>query len=117
MQGLWQAHLLDCAYKLPILTGNQGAGMSFDRVQYPLVRDDITVQEIGQEVMLHDTDNGSVHVINLSAYAVWKLCNGKNTPENMFEKLSAEYPDAGPGLLGDIQEILKSFRKKMLLVS
>ena len=90
--------------------------MVADREQRPLARGDITVQVIGEEVMLHDGGSDSIHVLNHSAYAVWKLCNGENTTEDMFAKLSAQYPNAGGELLDDIKTILQEFNQKMLLV-
>jgi hypothetical protein len=90
--------------------------MGGDKQKLPLARVDITVQVIGEEVMLHDGETDTIHVLNHSAYAVWKLCNGENSCEDMFEKLSAQYPDAGPGLFDDIQQTLLGFSRKMLLV-
>jgi len=90
--------------------------MSIDRQKLPLARKDITVQVISDEVMLYDGCSDVIHVLNHSAYAVWKLCNGENTCEDMFEKLSAEYPDAGLDLARDIQETLQDFRQKMLFI-
>ncbi len=90
--------------------------MSIDRVKLPLARSDITVQVVGDEVMLYDADSEAIHVLNHSAYAVWKLCDGENTSEDIFEKLSAQYTGAGSDLFEDIQEILQGFMQKMLLV-
>jgi len=90
--------------------------MSIDREKLPLVRNEITVQVIGEEVMLYDDGSDTIHVLNHSAYAVWNLCNGENTREDMFKKLSTLYPDAGNQLSDDIQETLQDFRLKLLLV-
>jgi len=90
--------------------------MSIDREKQPLARNNITLQVIGEEVMLYDGGSDTIHVLNHSAYAVWKLCNGENTREDMFKKLSAQYPDAGTELSDDIQEALQDFRLKLLLV-
>jgi hypothetical protein len=94
----------------------QEADMNIDRQKLPLARKEITVQVIGEEVMLYDGGSDTIHVLNHSAYAVWNLCNGENTPEDMFQKLSAHYPDAGNKLSDDIQETLRDFRQKLLLV-
>ena len=90
--------------------------MSIDKHNRPMVRSEITVQVIGEEVMLHDGDSDTIHVLNHTAYAVWKLCNGENTSHDIFEKLSLRYPDAGSELIDDIREALQCFRQKMLLV-
>lgn len=90
--------------------------MSFDSQTRPLSRNDITVQVIGVEVMLYDSDNEKIHVLNHSAYAIWKLCTGENTPEDMYDILSAQYPDARLNLFNDIRETLETFRQKMLFI-
>lgn len=90
--------------------------MSIDGKIRPLARKDITVQEIGEEVMLYDSISEKIHVLNHSAYAVWKLCTGENTPQDMYQILTAQYPDAGGNLIDDIRETLEDFRQKMLFI-
>ncbi len=90
--------------------------MSIDEHNRPMVRSDITVQVIGEEVMLYDSVGEKIHVLNHSAYAIWKLCNGENTLEDMRKTLSALYPDASSEVADDIQASIDGFRQKMLLV-
>ncbi len=94
----------------------QGEEMSLNVDERLTARSNITVQVIGEEVMLHDGDNDTIHVLNHSAYAVWKLCDGENTFEEILKKLAVQYPDAGPGFADDIREIIQDFSQKMLLV-
>ncbi len=90
--------------------------MDIDSQKMPLARNDITVQVIGEEVMLHDADNCSIHVLNHSAYTVWKLCNGENTIDDICKHMTDTYSDAGSAIADDIQETLLDLRQKMLLV-
>ena len=90
--------------------------MSVDEHNRPMVRSEITVQVIGEEVMLYDSVGEKIHVLNHSAYAIWKLCNGENTLEDMRKTLSAQYPDASSEVADDIQASIDVFRQKMLLV-
>ena len=90
--------------------------MSIDSQARPLVRSDITVQEIGDEVMLYDSDNEKMHVLNHSAYAIWQLCNGENTLVDMREQLAARYDDASLDLIDDIQTTIDGFIQKGLLI-
>ena len=91
--------------------------MSIDRQTRPLARSDITVQVIGDEVMLYDSDNEKIHVLNHSAYAIWQLCNGENSLVDMCEKLIAKYEDSNLDLVDDdIQATIDGFIQKGLLI-
>jgi hypothetical protein len=43
----------------------------------PLARRDVTLQRVGREAILHDSQNGQAHVINGSASYLWELCDGR----------------------------------------
>jgi len=90
--------------------------MHIDRQARPLVRSDIAVQVIGDEVMLYDSDNEKIHVLNHSAYAIWQLCNGENSLVDMCEQLAAQYEDSSLDLVDDIQTTIDGFIQKGLLI-
>ena len=90
--------------------------MSIDRQTRPLARSDVTGQVIGDEVMLCDSDNEKIHVLNHSAYAIWQLCNGENSLVDMCEKLIAKYEDSSLDLMDDIQATIDGFIQKGLLI-
>lgn len=90
--------------------------MNNDSTRKPLARTDITVQEMGNEVMLYDSSGEKIHVLNLSAFAIWKLCTGSHTVAEIIEQMAACYPDASVDLENDIEMILADFMKKGLLV-
>jgi len=90
--------------------------MSIDRQARLLARSDITVQVIGDEVMLYDSGNEKIHVLNHSAYAIWKMCNGENSLADMYEQLTLQYADAGLDLVDDIQVTIDGFIQKGLLI-
>ena len=79
-------------------------------------RSDITIQKVGDETMLYDRDGEKIHVLNHSAYSIWKLCDGHNTIEDICERMTVQYPDAGPSLIDDIQATIEQLESKMLLV-
>ena len=97
-------------------TSNKGVEMSIDRQTRPLARSDITVQVIGDEVMLYDSDNEKIHVLNHSAYAIWQMCNGENSLADMCEQLTVQYADASLDLIDDIQATIDGFIQKGLLI-
>ena len=82
----------------------------------PAARSDISVQAIGDEVMIYDSAGERIHVLNHSAQAIWKLCDGTNTLEDICREISRVYPDAGDVIFDDICSIIKEFKKKGLLM-
>lgn len=90
--------------------------MGIDRQARPLARRDITVQVIGDEVMLYDSDNEKIHVLNHSAYAIWQLCNGENSRADMCEQLTVQYADSSHDFVDDIQATIDEFIQKGLLI-
>ena len=88
--------------------------MTTDNLQVPCARSEITVQEIGDDIMLYDDVNEKIHVLNHSAYAIWKLCNGQNTLEDIHAQMSAQYPEASTNLSIDIQSTIRELKEKEL---
>lgn len=90
--------------------------MKNDTYARPKARSDLSVQAIGDEVMLYDSAGEKIHVLNHSAQAIWKLCNGTNTLEDICREMSLAYPDAGDVIFDDICSIIEEFKKKGLLI-
>ncbi len=90
--------------------------MSNDTYARPEARGDISAQAIGDEVMLYDSDGEKIHVLNHSAHAIWKLCNGRNTLEDIRREMALQYPDSESGLTDDISLALTEFKRKGLLI-
>jgi len=90
--------------------------MSNDSLIKPVARDDVTVQVMGDEVMLYDNAGEKIHVLNHSAYAIWELCDGSHTVEDIGAELRDQYHDAGKDVVDDIRLIIDDFIKKGLVV-
>jgi hypothetical protein len=89
--------------------------MSAEKYAGPFARRDITEQVIGEEVMLYDSIAEKIHVLNHSAYAVWTLCDGAHSPDDIHSVLAEKYPDAGFELIADVHAIIERFRDQGLL--
>lgn len=76
----------------------------------------ITVQQLGNEVILYDTRKKTTHVLNPTARRVWELCDGKHTVQDMERALRTSFsiPD-GQDIANDIQHIVTTFVEKGLL--
>jgi hypothetical protein len=82
----------------------------------PQKRDDIASQELGDEVMLYDSVNEQVHVLNHTAYFIWKLCDGNNTLQDIRKKMISQFTEiSDSAIINDIQSVINDFLLKKLL--
>jgi hypothetical protein len=49
---------------------------------------DLECQDVGDELMVMDARSDRVHVLNATMAAIWKLCNGRSSPEQIAQALS-----------------------------
>ena len=85
-------------------------------MEKPKAREDVTIQILGDEVMIYDAQRENVHVLNKTAKNIWALCDGRHTIEEMAEALFKEYPDMNEkDLLTDIKQTVAEFKQKNML--
>ena len=83
----------------------------------PKARQDITVQNMGDEVLLYDSDSENVHVLNHTAHLIWGLCDGKNTVEDIQEKMQRQFPGSEElDLIEDILMTVHDLKEKKLIL-
>jgi|PlaIllAssembly_1097288.scaffolds.fasta_scaffold1673388_1 hypothetical protein len=88
-----------------------------DTKKMPKVRGDVSIQELGEEVMIYDPLNEKVHVLNTTAHCIWKLCDGNFTLQEIKEEISRKFPQtAEQEILHDIASAIDSFEKNKLLL-
>jgi hypothetical protein len=57
----------------------------------PLARSsDLIIEELGDEVLVYDTENDRGHSLSPEAAKVWRACNGKTTAERLSVELGLE---------------------------
>jgi len=53
----------------------------------PARKKEVWVRQAGKENAVFDPRNGSLHFLNDTALAIWDLCDGETTPEEMIEAI------------------------------
>ncbi len=82
----------------------------------PKKRDDIATQELGDEVMLYDSVQEQIHVLNHTAYFIWKLCDGSNTLLDIKKKMNSQFTEISDSeIIKDIKSAINDFEQKKLL--
>ena len=85
---------------------------------YPLQASDLLASELEGELVLFNSAEEVVHVLNPTAKLVWDLCDGQHTTDDIAQALRAHYaipPDRD--VLADVTETLGVFSAKGLLRS
>ena len=80
----------------------------------PLRRADVWVRQSGEENAVIDPD-GSVHLMNQTALAIWQLCDGETDTNEMIDaicQISGLHADV---VAEDVERILTDFEKAGLV--
>ena len=79
-------------------------------IDKPLRREALLPQQLGDEWMLYDEKNGSVHIINSMAEFVWRLCDGSRNLKEIEELVRETFlVDDGVNLKQDLENIIQKF--------
>ncbi|MCX5902824.1 MAG: PqqD family protein [Proteobacteria bacterium] len=86
-------------------------------IEKPKKREDLAIHELGDEVMLYDATNEKIHVLNYTAYLIWKFCDGYHTIKAIEEEMNKNFPAIEYGdVLKDIRSTIDDFNKNKLLI-
>jgi hypothetical protein len=81
----------------------------------PSKRSDVFERSLEDEAVLYDPSDSVMHTLNPVAVFIWKMCDGKHTPEDIARAVCEVY-DADPdAVLKDVESTLDEFRAKKLL--
>lgn len=68
----------------------------------------ISVRDLGNELMLYDGDTDKVHVLNETGAMIWNLINGKMPVSKIENELQNKFQDTSKETISsDLKEILK----------
>lgn len=72
--------------------------------------------EMSEDAVLYDEETKEIHVLNPTAFLVWKLCDGGHSVEDIEQAVKREFSTrAGQEIAEDIQKIVDTFKDKGLL--
>jgi hypothetical protein len=82
----------------------------------PARKDGVWLREALGESVLFDPSSERVHLVNHSALAIWNLCDGETTPEEMIDAIVhiSDLPDEV--VAEDVGRILREFDDAGLIV-
>ena len=66
----------------------------------------VVVEEMGEEVLLYrPTTHKAIH-LNGTAAAIWKLCDGSRTLNDLVAALEIAFPDAKPRIAREVRDVV-----------
>ncbi len=89
--------------------------MNLSLSRRPARKADVWVHLARDENALFDPRSGAVHLLNDTALAIWDLCDGQTSPDEMVTavcELTGMHPDI---VTEDVQRILGEFEEAGLL--
>ena len=57
----------------------------------PRVREDLQEQQIGEDLMVYDARNHRVHILNGTAAAIYRMCDGEHDLDAMEREIRTLY--------------------------
>ena len=91
----------------PVPTGREPA---------PCQRGNLVRYSADRETFLYDRQADVVHVLNPTALAVWELCDGAHSPDQIAGYLSAHFTGVPAGEAGgDVRAALTTLEQKALI--
>ncbi len=73
----------------------------------PQARPGVEAHGVLEEMVLYDPERDMAFSLNLSARAVWELCDGERTVTAIVEELSAALDDPPPRLAADVEATVR----------
>lgn len=84
----------------------------------PRARTDLVLQEVGAEGMLYDRTGERIHILNVTALAIWKVCDGSRGVEAIETAIRRRFSRLdGHDIRNDIEKLLTEFEERGLLES
>jgi hypothetical protein len=82
----------------------------------PCRREDLVRYAADRETFLYDRHADVIHVLNPTALAVWELCDGAHSPEQIAAHLAASFADVPAGAADEaVRETLAILEQKNLI--
>ena len=81
----------------------------------PRQRSGVWRRQTEGEIALYDPDNGQVHFLNDTALAIWDLCDGTTTPEEMILAICELFRMHRDVVVEDVRRTLEDFDRAGLV--
>lgn len=81
----------------------------------PRRRDDLQVELLTQGHALREAEGDEVHLLNETAFALWQLCDGRTSPEEMAAGVCELFGAPPTAVLDDVDRTLSELARRGLI--
>lgn len=81
----------------------------------PRHRDTLAVEEVEEDLLVYDPVKDQVHLLNVTASAIWELCDGTRTVSEIARELGERVVSGDHDIIKDVECTLGEFREKGLV--
>lgn len=78
-------------------------------------RSDLRIQQVDEELLVLDDENGYIHQLNPTASVVWQQCDGKSSIAEIAKRLSDQFEVEESVATTDVRETIERLRELNLL--
>ncbi|RLT42670.1 MAG: PqqD family protein [Chloroflexi bacterium] len=73
-------------------------------------------QDLGDELLLYSAGGQDVHVLNATGRAVWRLCDGQRSPQEIAAQLQTQFSQTDErNVMADVQRMIADLTERQLL--
>lgn len=74
-------------------------------------------EDLGEELLLYTAQRDVVHVLNATGRAVWRLCDGNRTIQEIAQKVSHSFATSPEqNIEEDVKNVLESLAERRLVI-
>jgi hypothetical protein len=87
----------------------------FLRSGNPIRKPQVWLRQADNENVVYDPETSAVHILNATATAIWVLCDGETTPDEMVEAVCELSGLPREVVVEDLRRILVQFEEAEIL--
>lgn len=86
-----------------------------DATWKPRHRGTLATEEVEEDLLLYDSGKDHVHLLNVSASAIFELCDGTRTAQEIAQEIARLVPPGDHDIGKDVEHTLVELREKGLI--
>ena len=85
------------------------------RSGFPTRKPDVWLRQADDENVVYDPETSAVHLLNVTATAIWVLCDGETTPDEMVDAICELSGLPREVVVEDVRRIILQFEEADIL--
>jgi hypothetical protein len=95
--------------------GSIGDSRRRSAAEHPCRRPDIETESLDDQVVLIDPTSGEYHLLNRTGFAIWQLCDGTHSVDDLVEIIAEHYAIGYERAVDDVTALIERLKEADLL--